>query len=62
VRGARYGLLQAHYTVRLWIHQFAREDDLDSDRLSFRHAVEMLDTARYEFALVARLEVSRMQE
>jgi hypothetical protein len=36
------------------MHQSAREANLDPDRLSFTHAVEVLDTACYEFALVAR--------
>ena len=56
VRQELYGLLLAHYLVRWWIHQSAREADLDPDRLSFTHAVEVLDTACYEFALVPREE------
>ena len=44
------------------MHQSAREADLDPDRLSFIHAVEVLDTACYEFALVAREELPRLQE
>jgi hypothetical protein len=62
VRQELYGLLLAHYTVRWWMHQSAREADLDPDRLSFTHAVEVLDTACYEFALVARQELPRLQE
>ena len=44
------------------MHLSAREADLDPDRLSFTHAVEVLDTACYEFALVARQEIPRMQQ
>ena len=62
VRQELYGLLLAHYTVRWWMHQSARQADLDPDRLSFTHAVEVLDTACYEFALVAREELPRLKE
>src|SRR5260221_6731239 len=61
VRQELYGLLLAHYLVRWWMHQSAREGDLDPDRLSFTHAVEVLDTACSEFALVAREELPRLQ-
>ncbi len=47
-----YGLLLAHYAVRAWMHQSALQADLDPDRLSFTHALHVLDTACYEFALV----------
>lgn len=40
-RQERYGLLLAHYIVRWWMQQSACEDDLDPDRLSFTHAVEV---------------------
>ncbi len=62
VRQELYGLLLAHYLVRCWMHQSAHEADLDLDRLSFTHAVEVLDTACYAFALVAREELPRLQE
>jgi transposase IS4-like protein/DDE family transposase len=61
VRQELYGLLLAHYIVRWWMHRSAREADLDPDRLSFTHAVEVLDTACYEFALVAREELPQLQ-
>ena len=61
VRQELYGLLLAHYLVRWWMHHSACEGDLDPDRLSFTHAVEVLDTACYEFALVAREEFPRLQ-
>jgi hypothetical protein len=62
VRQELYGLLLAHYIVRWWMHQSAREADLDPDRLSFTHAVEVLDTACSEFALVARQELPRVKQ
>jgi hypothetical protein len=62
VRQELYGLLLTHYIVRWWMHQSACEADLDPDRLSFTHAVEVLDTACYEFALVARQEFPRVKQ
>jgi hypothetical protein len=61
VRQELYGLLLAHYLVRWWMHHSACEANLDPDRLSFTHAVEVLDTACYEFALVAPEEFPRLQ-
>ena len=61
MRQELYGWLLAHYLVRWWMHHSACEADLDPDRLSFTHAVEVLDTACYEFALVAPEECSRLQ-
>ena len=62
VRQELYGLLLAHYIVRWWMHQSACQADLDPDRLSFTHAVEGLDTACYEFALVARQQLPRLKQ
>jgi len=62
VRQELYGLLLAHYIVRWWMHQSACQANLDPDRLSFTHAVEVLDTACYEFALVPREEFPRLQK
>jgi hypothetical protein len=62
VRQELYGLLLAHYLVRWWMHQSACQADLDPDSLSFTHAVEVLDTACYEFALVAREHIPRLME
>ena len=44
------------------MHQSACEGDLDPDRLSFTHAVEVLDTACYEFALVPHEEFPGLQK
>ncbi len=55
-----YGLLLAHYAVRAWMHQSALQADLDPDRLSFSHALHVLDTACYEFAIVEASELPRL--
>lgn len=60
MRQELYGLLLAHSTVRWWMYQSAQEADLDPDRLSFTHAVQVLDTACYEGAIVARWELPRL--
>jgi hypothetical protein len=57
-----YGLLLAHYAVRAWMHQSALQADLDPDRLSFTHALHVLDTACYEFALVEARELPRLYQ
>jgi Insertion element 4 transposase N-terminal/Transposase DDE domain len=62
VRQELYGLLLAHYLVRWWMHQSACQADLDPDRLSFTHAVEVLDTACFAFALVARQELPQLKQ
>jgi hypothetical protein len=62
VRQELYGLLLAHYIVRWWMHQSACQANLDPDRLSFTHAIEVLDTACYEFALVPREEIPLLQK
>ncbi len=56
-----YGLLLAHYAVRAWMHQSALQADLDPDRLSFSHALHVLDTACYEFAIVQASALPRLQ-
>ena len=62
VRQELYGLLLSHYLVRWWMHQSACQANLDPDRLSFTHAVEVLDTSCYAFALVARQELPQLKE
>jgi hypothetical protein len=57
-----YGLLLAHYAVRAWMHTSALQADLDPDRLSFTHALHVLDTACFEFALVAPVDRPRFTE
>lgn len=57
-----YGLLLSHYAVRWWMHQSALQADLDPDQLSFTHALQVLETACYEFAVVAREQLPRLQQ
>ena len=57
-----YGLLLAHYPVRAWMQQSALQADLDPDCLSFTHALHVLDTACYEFAIVAADALPPLQE
>jgi transposase IS4-like protein/DDE family transposase len=56
-----YGLRLSHYAVRAWMHQSALQADLDPDRLSFSHALHVLDTACYEFAIVQASALPRLQ-
>ncbi len=44
------------------MHQSALQADLDPDRLSFTHALHVLDTACYEFAIVAADELPRLHD
>jgi hypothetical protein len=47
-----YGLLLAHYAIRALMHEAALQADLDPDRLSFVHALEVVRDAVPEFHLV----------
>jgi hypothetical protein len=40
-----YGLLLAHYAIRFWMVQSAAQEELDPDRLSFTHALQVLERA-----------------
>jgi hypothetical protein len=48
-----YGVLLAHYAVRVLMHAAALLAHVDPDRLSFVHAVELVRDALPEFQLVA---------
>jgi hypothetical protein len=48
-----YGVLIAHYAVRFLMHEAALAADVDVDRLSFVHAVEVVRDAVNEFQMVA---------
>lgn len=48
-----YGVLLAHYAVRVLMHAAALHADIDPDRLSFVHALEVVRDAVPEFQLVA---------
>jgi hypothetical protein len=49
-----YGLLIAHYVVRLWMYEAAREQDLDPDRMSFTATLRLLGEMSLAFAVVPR--------
>jgi hypothetical protein len=57
-----YGLLLAHYAVRYLMHQSALQAELDPDQLSFTHALQVLETACYEFSVVARPQLPLLQQ
>ena len=48
-----YGLLIAHFVIRFLMHEAALKAGIDSDRLSFVHAVEVIKDAIAEFQMVA---------
>jgi hypothetical protein len=48
-----YGIVLAHYAVRWLMHQAALRADIDPDRLSFVHAIEVIRDAVPEFQVVA---------
>jgi hypothetical protein len=48
-----YGVLLAHYAVRFLMHEAALQADVDVDRLSFVHALEVVRDAVPEFQMVA---------
>jgi hypothetical protein len=52
-----YGLLIAHYAVRALMHEAALLSDVDPDRLSFVHALEVVRDAVPEFQLVAPSQI-----
>jgi len=47
-----YGVLLAHYAVRVLMHEAAVQADLDPDQLSFVHALEIVRDAVPEFQMV----------
>jgi hypothetical protein len=49
-----YALLIAHYAIRFLMHQAALHHQLDPDRVSFVHALEILRDAIAEFQMTAR--------
>lgn len=56
VRQEIYGWFLAHYALRSLLHQSALQADLDPDRLSFTHALQVVDGALYTFALLPEQE------
>jgi hypothetical protein len=52
-----YGVLIAHYLVRRVMHDAAVARDLDSDRMSFVHAVRLIQDAIPESQMVAAVQL-----
>jgi hypothetical protein len=57
-----YGVLIAHYAVRLLMHEAALAADVDPDRLSFVHALEVVRDAVPEFQMVAGAQQQALYE
>lgn len=57
-----YGILVAHYAVRVLMHEAALRADVDPDRLSFVHALEIVRDAVPEFQLVAAEQQTALYE
>ncbi len=55
-----YGVLLAHYAVRVLMHEAALQADVDPDRLSFVHALEVVRDAVPEFQMVAPTQVDSL--
>lgn len=55
-----YGLLIAHYAIRFLMHQAALQANLDPDRLSFVHALQVLGDAVPEFQMTAPDQLSHL--
>jgi hypothetical protein len=57
-----YGLLLAHYAVRVLMHEAALRVEEDPDRLSFVHALEIVRDAIPEFQQVAQAQQPALYE
>jgi len=57
-----YALLLAHYVVRSLMHAAALQADVDPDRLSFVHALEVLQAAIPEFQMVAPEQLPQLYQ
>ncbi|HEV2122166.1 MAG TPA: IS4 family transposase [Chloroflexota bacterium] len=57
-----YGVLLAHYAVRVLMHEAALRAGVDPDRLSFVHALEIVRDAVPEFQMVAPAQQRALYE
>ncbi len=57
-----YGVLLAHYAVRVLMHEAALRVEVDPDRLSFVHALEVVRDAVPEFQMVAEAHQGALYE
>ena len=57
-----YGILLMHYAVRWLMHQAALRHEIDPDRLSFVHAIEVIRDAVPEFQMVEESQQGALYE
>jgi hypothetical protein len=57
-----YGLLIAHEAIRFLMHEAAVQHELEPDRLSFGHALEVIRDAMAEFQMVRAEEWPRLSQ
>ncbi len=57
-----YAVLLAHYCIRVLMHEAALQADVDPDRLSFVHALRVLQDALPEFQMVTPEQVSSLYQ
>jgi hypothetical protein len=57
-----YGLLIAHYAVRYLMHEAAMQAGVDPDRVSFVHALRILQDAIPEFETTATEQLPRLYQ
>lgn len=57
-----YALLIAHYAIRRLMHQAAVEAQIDPDRLSFVHAVQVIQDALPEFQMTAPEQLPQLYQ
>ena len=57
-----YGLLIAHFVIRFLMHEAALLADIDPDRLSFVHAIEVIKDAIPEFQMVAEAQRNQLYQ
>jgi len=57
-----YGLLIAHFVIRFLMHEAALLADIDPDRLSFVHAIEVIKDSVSEFQMVAESQYEQLYQ
>ncbi len=57
-----YGLLIAHYAIRSLMHEAALQADVEPDRFSFVHALQVIRGATAEFQMTVPEEWPRLQQ
>lgn len=55
-----YGLLVAHYAIRFLMHDAALQADVDPDRISFVHALHVIQNAIPEFQMTVPEQLPRL--